>query len=81
MSKELKEGWFVKDSIGDTLKNLLETADLPYLKKVSPVEFEKLLIHEVHFLCPYTENEECIVKKYIRRHLSELYQFTQSLTS
>ena len=79
MLKELKADWFVKDSVGETLKNILTTADLAYLKTVQPAELEKLLVDEVRFLAPYDKNEEQQVKLYIHQHLTELYQFMQAL--
>jgi hypothetical protein len=79
MQKALKMDWFVQDSIGETLKNVLETADLPSLKKVSPAEFAKMLLSEIHFLSPYNKQEEREVERYIYQHLTELYQFVQTL--
>lgn len=79
MEKELRADWFVPGSIGDTLKNVLETADLAYLTRVSSGEFARLLMSELHFLGPYNAQEEHEVEQYIQQHLSELYRFAQSL--
>ncbi|HEV8715789.1 MAG TPA: hypothetical protein VGX03_23540 [Candidatus Binatia bacterium] len=79
MEKELRADWFVRESIGDTLKNLLEAADLPYLAQVSPAEFARLLMNEVHFLGAYSRQEERDVERYIEQHLTELYRFMQTL--
>jgi hypothetical protein len=77
----LKEHWFVKDSIEETLHNLIAASDIAYLKTVRPAEFEELLIREVQFLATYDETEGREVEKYIHQHLPELYQFLHSLTS
>lgn len=77
MARELKKGWFVKDSVGETLKNVLSAADLAYLKTARPAELEKLLVDEVRFLSPYDKKEEQEVEQYIHQHLGELYRFVQ----
>lgn len=51
------------------------------LKTVHPDEFETLLINEVQFLAPYTEQEAQQVEEYIHQHLRELYHYLHSLTS
>jgi len=77
----LKPDWFVKDSIEQTLHNLIAGADVAYLKTVRADEFEKLLINEVQFLAPYTEKEAQQVEEYIRQHLRELHHYLHSLAS
>jgi hypothetical protein len=77
----LKPDWFVKDSIEQTLHNLIAGADVAYLQTVRADEFETLLINEVRFLAPYTEKEAQQVEDYIHQHLRELYHYLHSLTS
>ena len=79
MERELKEGWFVRGSIGETLRNILVTVDPVYVKTVPPAEFEKQHIDEVRFFAPYDKKEIQEVEQYIHQHLAELYQFVQVL--
>lgn len=77
----LKENWFDKDSVEKTLKNMIEAADLPYLKRVSPDAFERQLITEVETTSPYRGREQTEVKSYIHQHLGELYRYAQDLAA
>jgi hypothetical protein len=77
----LKPDWFVKDSMEQTLHNVIAGADVAYLRTVRADEFEKLLINEAQFLAPYTEQETQRVKEYIHQHLRELYHYLHSLAS
>jgi len=73
--------WFAEKSLEQTLHNVIAGADVAYLKTVRADEFEKLLINEVQFLAPYTEQETRQVEEYIRQHLRELYHYLHSLAS
>jgi hypothetical protein len=78
---QLKRDWFVKDSVERTLKNIIEAADLVYLRTVPPETFEKLLITEVQTISPYGREEAAAVENYIHSHRDELYAFAQKIAS
>jgi hypothetical protein len=46
----LKRGWFVKQSVAQTIRNLLQELDSTFIGRVSEKDFEKGLIHEVRFI-------------------------------
>lgn len=77
----LRENWFDKDSVEKTLKNMIEVADLSYLKTVTPDVFERELITEVETISPYRGQEQIEVKNYIHQNLNKLYQYAQELAT
>lgn len=79
MDNTLRTKWFVPESIGDTVKNVIEAADLDYLAQVPQHQFASLLIHEVRFLAPYSPQEARAMEQYVEQHLTELYRFMQGL--
>jgi len=77
----LKEDWFVKDSIKETLKNMIEASALSYLRAAPPDVFERLLVTEIQSISPYDEQKEIEVRHYIHGHIGELYQYAQELAA
>lgn len=79
--KQLKRDWFVKDSVEETLKNIVEAADLAYLRTVAPETFEELLIAEIQTISPYGREKAAAVENYIHTHRDQLYAFAQKVAS
>ena len=78
MKKALQAGWFVPGAIGATLKNVIETADLPDLAQGQPEEFGRLFMQEIHLLGRYSPQEEAEVERFIQQHLFDLYFLTRT---
>jgi len=71
----LRTDWFVKDSIGATLRNIIDAGNREYFEQVSEGEFEQGLLREIRFLGAFNQEQELTVVKYIHEHLDELYRY------
>ena len=78
---ELREGWFVPDSIDATLSNVMETFDREYLRSVSTSKLAQDLTKEILFLSAYEREREPEIISYIREHIRELQARARKLAN
>jgi hypothetical protein len=71
----LKKGWFVQDSIKETLENLIAESELELFTSTEREEFEQRLIEEIRMIAVYPVETEPAVEKYIREHGAQLHEF------
>ena len=74
------EPWFVAGDIGQTIKNLIDQADVVDFKFIHATDkeiFVDELYKELRFLGPYTKEEFNDVISYLYDHLDELYIYYQ----
>ena len=58
---ELKKGWFIKNNIEKTVKNLIRTMDRRYLdvlEKAMHIKFAESVLDELNMIPIYTTEEE-----------------------
>ena len=75
----LKKGWFVKDSMAETLENLIAESELELFTSTKREEFERRLIDEVRMIAAYRVEGEPAVEKYIREHGAGLHEFARKV--
>ncbi len=69
-NKELWDGWFVEGDIGQTIRNLLTTADKGYVLGLNPESFAYQVEKEIWFLGTHCGTA---VAEYIKSHKNELF--------
>lgn len=72
VNKELWDGWLVEGDIGQTIRNLLTTADKEYMLDSTMEEFSYAIEHEFYFLSPSREIRDS-VRDYLKDHKNELF--------
>jgi hypothetical protein len=78
-ARALKPGWFVSHSPKQTIQNIIEASDLAFLKRQPPEKFEQMLIDELEFLAPFSDEQMQEAKEYIHRNRDELYRRMKDL--
>jgi len=71
----LKKGWFVQDSIKETLENLISESELELFTSIGRDEFEQRLIDEIRMIAAYPVEMEPTIERYIHEHRAKLHEF------
>ncbi|OGF73080.1 hypothetical protein A3E63_03915 [Candidatus Giovannonibacteria bacterium RIFCSPHIGHO2_12_FULL_45_19] len=82
---ELKKGWFIKNNIEKTVKNLIRTMDRQYLDVLEAEmhnKFAEATIDELDMIPIYTTEEEMDkVRSFVRENATKLYKFAKRTTN
>ncbi len=78
---DVPKGWFNPNNIGETLRNLIQTAepDPEYKKTLTPDKFKTDLLDELKFLAPLSEEQVDKVRIYIEQNISNLMRLWFSI--
>jgi hypothetical protein len=77
----LKKGWFVQHSYKQTVHNMLDSADVEYLKTLAPVDLENVIFREVEFITPFDENQRVELREYLHTNIDELRKYIRNLAT
>ena len=82
---ELKKGWFIKNNIEKTVKNLIRTMDRRYLdvlEKAMHIKFAESVLDELNMIPIYTTEEEMKkVRLFVIENATKLYKFAKRTTN
>ncbi|KKU30185.1 MAG: hypothetical protein UX43_C0002G0079 [Candidatus Giovannonibacteria bacterium GW2011_GWB1_46_20] len=82
---ELKKGWFIRDNIEKTVKNLIRTMDRQYLDVLEAemhTKFAEATIDELNMIPVYsTEEEMDKVRSFVITNATMLYKFAKRTTN
>ena len=74
--KELWDGWFIEDDAGQTIRNLLTTAEKDFVLRLTPEKLIYAIEEELWFIGPYTtEKDYNKMRDYLHVHKDELFTY------